>query len=81
MPFDEAVEAALRGRRTDALGAVDVGLADELLVASVDGLVRLGDPRPGRTADGGLCGRPVRRAVLGDAVESVVSRSELLMRT
>jgi len=43
VPFDDAVEAALRAPDPEALTRLDVGLASELLVGNPDGLVRLGE--------------------------------------
>ena len=42
VPFDAAVEAALRAPDLEALARIDTALARALLVGGVDGLVRLG---------------------------------------
>jgi hypothetical protein len=42
VPFDGAVEAALRAPDVDGLAGIDTAVAVQLLVAGVDGLVRLG---------------------------------------
>ena len=43
VPFDDAVLAALRSPDAEALAALDVGLAEALLVGNPAGLVRLGN--------------------------------------
>ena len=43
MPYDAAVEAALRAPDPDALARLDVDLGRELLVGNPLGLVRLGE--------------------------------------
>jgi hypothetical protein len=42
VPFDDAVEAALRAPDAEALSRLDVGLAEELIAGNPAGLVRLG---------------------------------------
>ena len=68
VPFDDAVEAALRVPDPDALARLDIRLAESLLVGNPAGLVRLETswrgahrrPRPRRSA--------VRRRLLGRAL-------------
>ena len=59
VPFDDAVEAALRAPDPEALARLDVAVAGELLVGNPEGLVRLGElVRGTRTAGVDYVGDP-----------------------